>query len=110
MAISNPIIDAGPTKARIDIDTIRVNTIPVDPTENEEYVTVVDGKPKMITILPTNHGRVCFYRNQDLDSSAEMYVAIDLEDGNGPQWKRVLTSVTVIDDTTGLPWDSDYYG
>jgi hypothetical protein len=119
MAFEEHVIAAGHSVPRGEIRQYQVKIVPKDPLTNDIYVESVGGQYILSELVnaqyivhdlrPKYHGQMIFYRARGTQR-VRTYVAVDLEDGNGPQWKLVKIFSQVIDTFTGLPWDPARYG
>ena len=102
MAINKPIIDAGPTYSREDVETVVCKITNTDPVNNAARIIVLDGKLQALSQIPLNEGQLLIYQN-GTELTVTMYVAISIS--GALHWKQVVSVGEIVNNHTGQKWD-----
>lgn len=110
MTIQNPIIFAGSTLSRAQVETIvAVLSSEVPPSG---YYVQVDGEWGFYLQEPENEGQIAFVEAED-NRSVDMYVVINTDSLPAVtlEWRKITRTGTVTDPRTGKPKDPlfDFY-
>jgi hypothetical protein len=109
MAINNPIIAAGPTIRKIDVQTTVAPLIEVEaPGSFFEYKTV-DGVLQGVNHEPQWEGQMLFVKLKDFPA-VTVYIAISITEGTitALRWREASVGATIIDPRTGKEKDPNY--